>query len=144
LEFAKLGSLNVDLTGDILNFQGTVKSEGVKRGLYSEGMEVDARYVRRKDLNQYLPASVLGKKTREGDGENRKRKKTNSVSEDSKKRKLEDVSTSLNGSTTDDSFANNSQDASNSSDLLDDSASEPVDTPPRKIMSSTVRNGEVC
>lgn len=39
-----------------------MKAEGERRNLYSEGMEIDARYVRRKDLNLYLPPSVLGKK----------------------------------------------------------------------------------
>lgn len=41
-----------------------VRVEGERRNLYCEGMEIDARYVRRKDLNQYLPVSILGKKTR--------------------------------------------------------------------------------
>lgn len=41
-----------------------MKAEGERRNLYTEGMEIDARYVKKKELHNYLPASELGRKTR--------------------------------------------------------------------------------
>ncbi|CAL8139536.1 unnamed protein product [Orchesella dallaii] len=88
LVFAKCGSLNIDLTTDFANFTVMVKSEAERRNIYSDGMDLDAKYVRRKDLLQYLPSQVLGRKK---DGvESRKRKKSDSVSEDTKRARTGD------------------------------------------------------
>lgn len=90
LIFSKVENLNVDLTYDILTFTETgklnkfqmqynlcpqfnhiiifflyvilVKNQAVHLNLWKDGMELEAKYVRRKELNQYLPQSILKKK----------------------------------------------------------------------------------
>ncbi|XP_065344500.1 poly(A) polymerase type 3 [Cloeon dipterum] len=63
LEFAKTENLNIDLTVDIKAFTDLVDRQAVKMG--KNGSKVDAKYVKRKQLNQYLPISVTGALKRE-------------------------------------------------------------------------------
>ncbi|KAH9634946.1 hypothetical protein HF086_004346 [Spodoptera exigua] len=58
LQFEK-STLNLDLTYDIQTFVENVNSQARKTNMLKEGMIIQARYVRRKQLNQYLPASQL-------------------------------------------------------------------------------------
>ncbi|XP_018332903.1 poly(A) polymerase type 3 [Agrilus planipennis] len=57
LEFSKTENLNVDLTYDIHQFTETVLRQGLK--MLKDGMKLEARHVRRKQLHQYLSPSLL-------------------------------------------------------------------------------------
>ncbi|CAL8104748.1 unnamed protein product [Orchesella dallaii] len=59
LVFAKCGSLEIDLTTDFKNFGLMVKSEAERRKIYSDGMDLDAKYVHKKDLLKYVPAQEV-------------------------------------------------------------------------------------
>ncbi|KAJ8920017.1 hypothetical protein NQ315_006548 [Exocentrus adspersus] len=59
LEFAKTENLNVDLTRDIKMFTNTVTKHAVSIHMYKDGMRVEARHVRRKQLSQYLSPSFI-------------------------------------------------------------------------------------
>ncbi|XP_059482396.1 poly(A) polymerase type 3 [Neocloeon triangulifer] len=63
LEFAKTENLNIDLTVDIKAFTDMVDRQAQKMG--KDGVKIDAKYVKRKQLNQYLPVSVTGALKRE-------------------------------------------------------------------------------
>ncbi|KAF2897426.1 hypothetical protein ILUMI_08752 [Ignelater luminosus] len=59
LEFIKTENLNVDLTHDIQKFTETVMNNAVNINMLKEGMKLEARHVRRKELHQYLAPSYL-------------------------------------------------------------------------------------
>jgi len=86
LIFAKSANLNVDLTFDIHTFTESVKRQASNLNLLKDGMDLDAKYVRKKDLSSFLPPEVIGKKKDEEGG--KKRKKSTSFSEDTTPKKL--------------------------------------------------------
>ncbi|GLV33739.1 hiiragi [Carabus blaptoides fortunei] len=59
LEFAKSENLNVDLTYDIQSFTETVNRQAVIIKMLKEGMKIEARHVKRKQLHQYLEPSLI-------------------------------------------------------------------------------------
>ncbi|KAK2714426.1 hypothetical protein QYM36_008850 [Artemia franciscana] len=59
LEFEKTENLSIDLTFDIQNFIELVHMSAVQQQKFKEGMKIDAKHVRRKELVKYLPMSVL-------------------------------------------------------------------------------------
>ncbi|XP_054282988.1 poly(A) polymerase type 3-like [Macrosteles quadrilineatus] len=59
LVFAKTENLNVDLTYDIQHFTNAVHRQAGMIKMIKEGMKIEARYVRRKQLSAYLPAYLL-------------------------------------------------------------------------------------
>ncbi|XP_077993622.1 poly(A) polymerase beta-like [Glandiceps talaboti] len=59
LAFEKLENVNVDLTYDIQSFTDTVYRQAVSIGMYKEGMKLEAKHVRKKQLGEYLPQTVL-------------------------------------------------------------------------------------
>lgn len=59
LDFAKSENLNVDLTYDIQSFTETVNRQAINIKMFKEGMKIEARHVKRKQLNQYLSPSIL-------------------------------------------------------------------------------------
>lgn len=61
LEFKKTENLNVDLTESIQNFTNYVHKQSVQIKLLKEGMEIEARHVRRKQLNQYLEKEFVNR-----------------------------------------------------------------------------------
>ncbi|XP_022253955.1 poly(A) polymerase type 3-like [Limulus polyphemus] len=61
LQFAKTENLNVDLTFDIQSFTDTVMRQAMQINLYKPGMKIEAKHVRRRELNKYLPPSVTAK-----------------------------------------------------------------------------------
>lgn len=77
LEFAKSENLNVDLTYDIQSFTETVNRQAINIKMFKEGMKIEARHVKRKQLNQYLSPSLL------------KRERKNSVNSSSLKNGIE-------------------------------------------------------
>lgn len=72
LEFAKTENLNIVLTYDIKSFTETVNRQAVNINMYKEGMKLEARHVKRKQLHQYLSPSLL-KRDRKTSIEPRKR-----------------------------------------------------------------------
>lgn len=59
LAFNKVENQNVDLTFDIQSFTNIVYKQAVHIKLYKEDMKVEIRHVKRKQLNQFVPAEVL-------------------------------------------------------------------------------------
>ncbi|XP_022230285.2 poly(A) polymerase beta [Drosophila obscura] len=59
LEFERSENLNVDLTESIQNFTEHVIMHGVNIKMLKEGMAIDARHVKRKQLTLYLDADFL-------------------------------------------------------------------------------------
>ncbi|XP_065559576.1 poly(A) polymerase type 3-like [Artemia franciscana] len=59
LEFEKTENLSIDLTFDIQNFIQLVHKSAAHQQKFKEGMKIDAKYVKRKELVKYLPISVL-------------------------------------------------------------------------------------
>lgn len=59
LDFLKSENLNVDLTYDIQSFTETVNRQAMNIKMFKEGMKIEARHVKRKQLHQYLSPSLL-------------------------------------------------------------------------------------
>lgn len=59
LEFVKTEHLNLDLTIDIKNFVETVNKQAMKINMYKEGMTLEAKSIRRRELTQYICKSVI-------------------------------------------------------------------------------------
>ncbi|KAL5009418.1 hypothetical protein ScPMuIL_014999 [Solemya velum] len=69
LTFKKVESTNVDLTYDIQSFTDVVYTQAVHIKLFQDGMKVEIKHVKRKQLDQYVPQDVLQR------GRTRERKK---------------------------------------------------------------------
>lgn len=63
MEFKRTENLNVDLTESIQNFTNLVHKHATTISLQKEGMEIEARHVRRKQLNLYLEKEILNRKS---------------------------------------------------------------------------------
>ncbi|XP_078591814.1 poly(A) polymerase beta-like [Branchiostoma floridae x Branchiostoma japonicum] len=59
LQFNKIEGGNIDLTFEIQSFTDTVHRQAISNGTLKEGMKIEARSVRRKQLGEYLPPSLL-------------------------------------------------------------------------------------
>lgn len=59
LQFNKAEGLNVDLTFDIKAFMDIVYRQATTSNIFKEGMTIEAKYVRRKELSEYLPSDVV-------------------------------------------------------------------------------------
>ncbi|XP_067628099.1 poly(A) polymerase type 3 [Eurosta solidaginis] len=59
LEFERTENLNVDLTESIQNFTEHVIQHGVNIKMLKDGMNIEARHVKRKALSQYLDTDFL-------------------------------------------------------------------------------------
>uniref|UniRef100_A0A2M4CNJ1 Poly(A) polymerase n=1 Tax=Anopheles darlingi TaxID=43151 RepID=A0A2M4CNJ1_ANODA len=59
LEFERTENLNVDLTESIQSFTDSVHKHAVHIKLLKDGMKIEARHVRRKQLASYLDANLL-------------------------------------------------------------------------------------
>lgn len=64
LEFTKTENLNIDLTHDIQQFTETVMRQAMNIKMLKDGMKLEARHVRRKELHQYLAPSFLKRERR--------------------------------------------------------------------------------
>lgn len=63
LEFQIIdSSTKVDLTYDIQSFVHTVHRQAMQINMWKEGMKIEAMHVRKKQLKQFLPSSILNKK----------------------------------------------------------------------------------
>ncbi|XP_005184903.1 poly(A) polymerase type 3 [Musca domestica] len=70
LEFERTENLNVDLTESIQNFTEHVIQHGVNIKMLKEGMSIEARHVKRKQLSQYLDADFLKKERKSMESHN--------------------------------------------------------------------------
>ncbi|XP_071963960.1 poly(A) polymerase beta-like [Antedon mediterranea] len=69
LEFAQIDpSTNVNLTFDIQNFVDTVHRQALNIKLFEEGMKIEAKHVKRKQLSQYLPPELVRSKKKLSQG----------------------------------------------------------------------------
>uniref|UniRef100_A0A6B2EHX4 Poly(A) polymerase n=1 Tax=Phlebotomus kandelakii TaxID=1109342 RepID=A0A6B2EHX4_9DIPT len=59
LEFQRTENLNVDLTESIQTFTDHIHKHGLNIKMLKEGMKIEARHVRKKQLNQYLDPEFL-------------------------------------------------------------------------------------
>ncbi|XP_034230502.1 poly(A) polymerase type 3 isoform X2 [Thrips palmi] len=59
LVFEKTEHLNVDLTYDIQSFTETVHRQAMQIKMMKDGMKIEARYVKRKQLQSYVPPNLL-------------------------------------------------------------------------------------
>ncbi|XP_076262746.1 poly(A) polymerase hiiragi [Rhynchophorus ferrugineus] len=59
LEFKEIKGLHVDLTRDIVQFTETVNKSAANIQMLKPTMSLEARHVRRKQLQQYLPPGVI-------------------------------------------------------------------------------------
>ncbi|XP_053686160.1 poly(A) polymerase type 3-like [Sabethes cyaneus] len=67
LEFEKSEHLNVDLTGSIQSFTDAVHKHAVNIKMLKNGMKFEARYVRRKQLSEYLEPTLLKRDRKNSD-----------------------------------------------------------------------------
>ncbi|KAL5288536.1 hrg family protein [Megaselia abdita] len=70
LEFERTENLNVDLTESIQNFTQQVHNQAVHIKMLRDGMMIEARHVKRKQLNQYLEADFLKQEKRSMESHN--------------------------------------------------------------------------
>lgn len=61
VDFNRSENVNIDLTNDINKFVEVVYKQSTYNKAYKEGMEVNCKYVRRKQLSQYLSQETLDK-----------------------------------------------------------------------------------
>lgn len=66
LQFNKTEHVNIDLTYDTRSFVDTVKRQATAINIYKQDMEVDIKYVRRRELGKYLPAHVVTQSKKKG------------------------------------------------------------------------------
>lgn len=80
LEFAKSEHLNLDLTIDIQNFIETVNKHAININMLKEGMSLEAKSVKRRQLTQFLSMSIIKRERKTSTN------KVNSNNGDTKKR----------------------------------------------------------
>ncbi|XP_022912441.1 poly(A) polymerase type 3 isoform X2 [Onthophagus taurus] len=109
LEFAKTENLNIDLTQDIQNFTKTVNRQATNSKMLKDGMELEARHVKRKQLHQYLSPSVVRRERKFSgtlkNGANIERKRSLSLSESMDNSKRSSIT--ANDSNSNDGTVNN-------------------------------------
>lgn len=66
LQFNKTEHVNIDLTYDTRSFVDTVKRQATAINILKQDMEVDIKYVRRRELAKYLPAHVVTQSKKKG------------------------------------------------------------------------------
>ncbi|KAJ3634788.1 hypothetical protein MTP99_007733 [Tenebrio molitor] len=157
LEFAKTENLNVNLTYDIQSFTETVQNHALNINMLKEGMKLEARHVKRKQLYQYLSPSLLKRerkssvsaKSQANGTENKKRysDQGNSDSENPNKkiRLSEELHTTYDDSSNN-SASLNCNDDSNSNISLTDEAHNSISTqnPPTHASNTPSTQEAVC
>ena len=74
-------NINVDITAEIQYFTSTVHKQACQIAIFRDGMITEAKHVKRKQLSQYLPNSVLRIKKRSSLASHDGRERTNSTTE---------------------------------------------------------------
>ncbi|XP_022121773.2 poly(A) polymerase type 3 isoform X1 [Pieris rapae] len=85
-------NVNVDLTHDILSFTKVVHYQAETTNMLREGMTIEARHVRRKQLHQYLSPSLI-KRERTSSGAKRKQDSSTLPAPLKKSKRLSESST---------------------------------------------------
>lgn len=67
LDFERVDNLNIDLTESIQSFTDAVHKHAVHTKLLKDGMKIEVRHVRRKQLSDYLDTSILKKERKTSD-----------------------------------------------------------------------------
>ncbi|XP_067025706.1 poly(A) polymerase beta-like [Acropora muricata] len=62
LQFEKTENVKLDLTQVIQMFTNTVHNQAVTAKMFKEGMRIEAKHVKKKQLSEYLPSSLLKQK----------------------------------------------------------------------------------
>lgn len=101
MDFKKSENLNVDLTDNIHNFTNLVYRHATSNHLQKEGMEIEVKHVRRKQLSTFLDKDTLDRERKSVDAASpavpHKRKRISTESQSSqleiKKTRVESVST---------------------------------------------------
>lgn len=151
LNFNKYETMNVDLTYDIQTFTDVVHKQASQIKLYKEGMKVEIKHVKRKQLDQYLPKEVLNR----GKLNKERRKTTSSLESKSQSNSASTVTSSkASGSSTSNGGLNHSRSDTDLSrqntsvDSLEDSSQDLVDldcstasAPPSFSSSTSPANG---
>ncbi|KAG5680694.1 hypothetical protein PVAND_010185 [Polypedilum vanderplanki] len=126
LEFERSANLNVDLTVSIQSFTDSVHKHALNIKMLKEGMKIEARHVRRKQLSQYIDGNYVKRERKMSETLNNS---SSSITQLAKKRLS--AETSLNTSNPKRSKLHESFDSTNDSTnepLLDDSI--PASSPP--------------
>lgn len=100
LDFEKVDNLNIDLTESIQSFTNSVHNHAVHTKLLKDGMKIEVRHVRRKQLSDYLDTSILKKerKTSEGlESPSNKRSRDDSHPNSMKKKKNSTIEAETKG-----------------------------------------------
>ncbi|RZF41038.1 hypothetical protein LSTR_LSTR002670 [Laodelphax striatellus] len=91
LIFQESKSLNIDLTYDIQSFTNSVHRQAIQIKMLKDGMKIEARHVRRKQLSAYVPSHLLRRERKVSAGGNttppQHRNGTTSPSENNVRRK---------------------------------------------------------
>ncbi|CAK9301561.1 unnamed protein product [Gordionus sp. m RMFG-2023] len=61
LLFHKVENVNIDITENIQFFTDTVMWQAVTHNVYKEGMSLETKYLKRKQLVQYIPSDIINK-----------------------------------------------------------------------------------
>jgi poly(A) polymerase len=126
LEFERSANLNVDLTVSIQSFTDSVHKHAVNIKMLKEGMKIEARHVRRKQLSQYIDSSFVKRERKASESLNNS---SSSITQLVKKRLS--AESNLNSNPKRNKVHHESFDSTNDSTselLLDDTL--PTDSPP--------------
>ncbi|XP_058790220.1 poly(A) polymerase type 3 [Phymastichus coffea] len=72
LTFKKGENLNIDLTYDIRNFVDTIERHAEQINIFRNGMAIEVKHVKRRDLSNYVASSYLVKRERKTSSSNQR------------------------------------------------------------------------
>ncbi|CAG9771118.1 unnamed protein product [Ceutorhynchus assimilis] len=148
LEFKKMDGLNVDLTHDIQSFTENVNNHALNINMYRPSMELEARYVKRRQLTQYLPPGVIKRERKSsiscnknglGTPESRKRQSTEPAdgNDSNKKSKLSSDHNSTSFDDCSNTSALTNEDSCNSFDVSANAGTSVSTTSPINIQGAS-------
>ncbi|KAJ3662237.1 hypothetical protein Zmor_006593 [Zophobas morio] len=142
LEFAKTENLNVNLTYDIQSFTETVQNHALNINMLKEGMKLEARHVKRKQLYQYLSPSLIKRERKtsvsarsQTNGTESKKRHSDPGNSDSdipnkKMRLSEELHTTYDDSSNNSTSLNGNDDSNSNISLTDEAHNVPQNAPP--------------
>uniref|UniRef100_T1JA32 polynucleotide adenylyltransferase n=1 Tax=Strigamia maritima TaxID=126957 RepID=T1JA32_STRMM len=141
LLFDKVENLNVDLTFDIQSFTDNVHRQAVSIKRYKDGMRIEAKHVKRKQLSNYLPIHILNRH------QHKKRENTDSRSStptNTPSCRLEVMKSSALGHSKSDSDLIRGYASRSSFLLVGNSPGSPVNSVPRPSSANGATNSVTC
>jgi len=124
LEFQKpegTENCNIDITAEIQYFTSTVHKQACQIAIFRDGMKTEARHVRKKQLNMFLPNSVLRIKKKSSMGPNDARRRSISITES-----LPDSNDGMNKDLKEQSLDDSEKESVNSSENKDSENEKPA------------------